>query len=160
MSNIIKKNESGFSLLGVIAAFFIITVGMVGILGLANTTIKGSSLSKMRLIASGLAQEGVEVVRNMRADTDWTVWHTTISNGNYIIQYDSSSFLPFQETPLKFNSTSGLYQYDSGNNSPFYRKVSLTKISNNEAKIVVEIKWQIKEQWHYLTVEDRLWDWR
>ncbi|MBL7053522.1 MAG: hypothetical protein ISS02_02610, partial [Candidatus Portnoybacteria bacterium] len=80
--------------------------------------------------------------------------------GNYIIQYDSSSFLPFQETPLKFNSTSGLYQYDSGNNSPFYRKVSLTKESNNEAKIVVEIKWKTKGQLHYLTVEDRLWNWR
>jgi len=160
MSKNIKKNESGFSLLGVIAAFFIITVGMVGILGLANTTIKGSSLSKMRLIASGLAQEGIEVVRNMRSDTDWTVWHTGISDGDRIIQYDSSILIPFEEKPLKFNPSNGLYQYDSGNNSLFYRKVSLTKVSNNEAKIVVEIKWQIKEQWHYLTVEDRLWDWR
>lgn len=156
----IKKNEAGFSLLGVIAAFFIITVGMVGVLGLANTTIKGSSLSKMRLIASGLAQEGIEVDRNMRADTDWTEWHTAVSNGDYIAQYNSSNLVSFFETPLKFNSISGLYQYDSGNNSPFYRKVSLTKVSNNEAKIVVEIKWQTKGQWHYLTVEDRLWDWR
>ena len=48
-----------------------------------------------------LAQEGVEVVRNMRADTDWTVWHTGISNGDYIIQYDSSNLLPFQEIPLR-----------------------------------------------------------
>jgi len=160
--NNIKKNESGFSLLGVIAAFFIITVGMVGILGLANTTIKGSSLSKMRLIASGLAQEGIEVVRNMRSDTDWTVWHAGVSSGDYIIQYDSSSLVIFPEIeiPLKFNPSNGLYQYDSGNNSPFYRKVSLTKVSNNEAKIVVEIKWQIKEQWHYLTVEDKIWNWR
>ena len=154
------QDNKGFSLLGVIAAFFIITVGMVGILGLANTTIKGSSLSKMRLIASGLAQEGVEVVRNMRADTDWTVWHSGVSDGDYIIQYDSPNLIPFEEKPLRFNPSNGLYQYDFGNNSFFYRKVSLTKESNNEAKIVVEIKWKTKGQLHYLTVEDRLWNWR
>ena len=95
-----------------------------------------------------------------RADTDWTIWHTGVSNGDYIIQYNSSILIPFLETSLRFDPSNGLYQYDSGNNSPFYRKVSLTKISNNEAKIVVEIKWQTKGQWHYLTVEDRLWDWR
>ena len=156
----IIKNESGFSLLGVIAAFFIITVGMVGILGLANTTIKGSSLSKMRLIASGLAQEGIEVIRNMRIDTGWTNWYDGISDGDYTVQYDSLSLIPFSETSLNFNPSSGLYQYGVGDNSLFYRKISLTKFGENEVKVIVEVKWQIKEQWHYLIVEDRLWNWR
>ena len=156
---IIKKNNAGFSLLGVIAAFFIITVGLVAVLGLANTTLKSSSLSKMRLIASGLAQEGIEVVRNMRADENWTDWHAAVSNGDYRVQYNNTNLIAFYEIPLNLN-TDGLYQYDSGNNSPFYRKISLTKISNNEAKIVVEIKWQTKGQWRYLTAENKLWNWR
>ena len=68
--------------------------------------------------------------------------------------------MPFSETPLKLDANTGLYQYDSGDNSPFYRKVTLTKNSYREVKVVVEVKWQLKGQWYYLTVEDRLWNWK
>lgn len=147
--------------MGVIITIFIVSVGLMGILGLVNTSLKGASLSKMRLIASGLAQEGVEIVKNMRkSNLEWDDWYSNVVNGDYRIQYNSAALMSFSETPLKLDTTSGLYQYGSGNDTTFYRKVTLTKISDNEVKIVVEIKWLLKRGQHTLTVEDRLWNWK
>lgn len=156
-----KYSKKGFSLIGVILAIFITSIGVIGMLDLSQSSLKAASLSKMRLIASGLAQEGVEVVRYIRrSQTEWDDWYDSILSGGYLIQYNSSGLLPFSEIPLKINTSNGLYQYDIGSNSYFYRKITLTKISLDEIKIIVEIKWIEKGNWHHLTVEDRLWNWK
>ena len=159
-----KYNKKGFSLIGVILAVFITSVGIVGMLDLSQTSLKAATLSKTRLIASGLAQEGVEVVRyTRRAQMEWDDWYDSVSSGNYLVQYNNANlldFLVFSETPLRLNAGSGLYQYDAGANSPFYRKVTLTKWSSTEVRVIVEIKWLEKGNWHKLTVEDRLLNWK
>ncbi len=164
MSDYYKK---GFTLLEVIVAIFVTAVGLVGILALVNISLKGPSLSKAKLIASGLAQEGIEVVRDIRkSNVNWADWEwysavvATSTSQNYRLQYDSGSLISFSETPLKLNTGTGLYQYDSGNNSPFYRKITLTKISFKEVKVVAEVKWRMKNKWNYLKAEDRLWNWK
>lgn len=157
--NEFKKN--GFSLLGVIIAIFITTTGLVAILSLANYSLEAGSNSKMKLIASGLAQEGIEIVRNMReSQLEWSNWYSSVINDDYRVQYNSSALMSYSDVPLRIDSNSGLYQYDFGNNSPFYRKISLSKISANEVKVVVEIKWLERGRWYYLITEDRLWNWK
>lgn len=142
-------------------AIFITSVSLVGILGLVSSSLEAASHSKMKLIASSLAQESIEVVRDMRkAEIEWSNWYSLVVSGDYRVQYDSVSLISFSETPLNFDSNTGLYQYDSGDSSPFSRKVSLTKVSANEVKIVVEMKWLEKSTWRYLTIEDKLWDWK
>lgn len=156
-----KNNSKGFSLIGVIVAIFIISIGMIGILDLSQSSLRAAYLSQTRLIASGLAQEGIEVVRYMRRfQTEWDDWYDTVSSGNYRVQYNNSNLLVFSETPLKYNTVSGLYQYDSGDDTPFYRKLTLTKISADEIKVVAEIKWQKSGNWHSLIAESRLWNWK
>jgi type II secretory pathway pseudopilin PulG len=160
MFKIFKSNKA-FSLIGIIVTIFVVSVGLMGILGLSSSSLKGASLSKNRLIASGLAQEGIEVIRNIRKlNTEWDDWYNSIVNGDYRVQYDSSALMAFSETPLKLDPASGLYQYDSGENSIFYRKITLTKISDYEIKVVVELKWLLKGDQRILTVEDRLWNWK
>lgn len=155
------KKEIGFSLLGVIVAVFVTSVGLVAILQLSNAALKGALPSKMRIIAAGLAQEGIEIVRDLRKrNSEWDDWYSSIIDGDYLIQYDSNSLVSFSETPLLLDENTGLYQYDLGEASSFYRKVNLTKISADEVSIVAEVKWFSQENWHYLTVEDRLWNWK
>ena len=62
--------KNGFTLLEVIIAVSLITTGITGVFILINKTIGLMSDSPSRLIAAYLAQEGIEIVRNIR-DTNW-----------------------------------------------------------------------------------------
>jgi len=162
------KKDSGLTLIGVLIAIYITGMGLVATLALANMSIKGSHLGEMRLIASGLAQEGIEIVKDVRRfNPNWIDWDwygnsgaiATSTSQNFRVQYNNEDLISFSETPLLINGN-GSYQYDSGSNSNFYRKVTLTKKSFEELKVMVEVKWQLKGDWYYLTVEDHLWKWK
>ena len=123
-----------------------------------------SFLRKMRLIASGLAQEGIEVIRDIRGDNeDWADWNwysdtiATSTVQDYRVEYDGN-VLAYADVPLKIDAN-GFYQYTTGNNTPFYRVVTLKKESFKEVRVTVLISWKAKGQWHYLTAEDELWNW-
>lgn len=166
------KKQKGFGIIETLVAIFLISVGLLAILGLSNSSIQSANYLKMKLIASFLAQEGVETIRFTReANSDWDAWEWYNSNQrpvgsaqNYLVQYDDDSWQDianrsFVETPLEIND--GAYQYSSGTNSPFYRKITLSKPSdNNEVKVEVEVKWQSRTGWQYIKAEDRLWNWR
>lgn len=158
-----KEKNKGFSLIGVIATLFIAAVGLASVISLTSISLNSSNSSKMKLVASGLAQEGIEIVRDIRRanadETNWSNWYSAILNGDYRVQYNIENLISFSDAPLKIDAQ-GYYQYDSGDDSPFYRKVSFDKLSANELKLSVEIKWKLRGQWFYLTVEDRLWNWK
>ena len=162
------SNQKGLTLIGVLISIFIISTSLISVLSLTTMSIKGAAVGEMRLIASGLAQEGVEIVRYIRrGNSNWIDWDWYGNNGaiatstsqDYLVQYNNSNLISFSETPLKID-TSYFYQYDSGANTSFYRKVTLTKVSFQEVKVLVEMKWNFKGDWHYLIVEDHLWNWK
>lgn len=161
------NNEQGFGLMEVIVSIFIILIGLMGVMALVNYSTIAGGTSASRLIAANLAQEGIEVVRNIRdlnfGDNGWNDWYAGIEGTtNYLAQYNDTSLRAFSDTPLKYNSSTGLYGYDSGTDAPFAfkRKITLTKISANEVKLVAEITWVEQNRPHVLTAEDRLWNWR
>jgi len=163
MPFLFKRQQNGFSLLGVIIAIFIISIGLSGVLNLANYALQSSYQGETGTIASGLAQEGIEMVRYMRStNVNWANWYGSVSNGDYRVQFSNNSFLPFSDVPLNIDSSTGLYQY-GGSVSPdsiYYRKINIQKLSADEMKVTAEVKWQIKGVWHSLVVEDRLWAWQ
>lgn len=119
------------SIIGVIVAVFIMTVGLVAILGLVNSAISASQTSKSRLIATFLVQEGIEVVRNIR-DTNWLqgeTWDNGIKGtGNEsrgIVNYNSQDGLanrqyspPLNFPPAGIHDIDGCINYDYNGDSP------------------------------------------
>lgn len=69
MKNLFKKIK-GFGILEVIVAIGIITLSLTGILSLIMQNSRVYYINKSRYIAVMLAQEGVELVRNVR-DSNW-----------------------------------------------------------------------------------------
>lgn len=64
------RYESGQSLVEMIVAIAIILTGLIGALALAISNLSGSTEAGTRVIATNLAREGIDVVRNIR-DTNW-----------------------------------------------------------------------------------------
>jgi len=64
------SDQRGQTLLEVMGGFFVIAVGLIGVMSLATTNVRNEGIGLSRLIATNLAREGVELVRNIR-DTNW-----------------------------------------------------------------------------------------
>jgi Tfp pilus assembly protein PilV len=74
-------NKAGQTLIETLAAAFILTMGMTAATGLAIYAFNSSGSIVRQIIATGLAREGLEAVRNMR-DTNWLKDTLTV-NGCY-----------------------------------------------------------------------------
>lgn len=67
--NSINRTRS-FTLLESIVAIYVFMMGIVGAMTLANQSLSAAAVFKDELVAANLAQEGIELLRNMR-DTDF-----------------------------------------------------------------------------------------
>ena len=89
------KNNKGLTLIELVIAIFVISIGVVGTFGVLQKIVVSTSLSSSKLVAAYLAQEGIEIVRNIR-DTNWVegeAWDNDISSAvisNYLIQFGFS----------------------------------------------------------------------
>ena len=96
MFKILHKQKSGFTLLEVLIAIFILTLGLVTVLGLMSYNIKQGSGTMNEVIAGNLAREGIEVVRNIR-DTNLKKgdgWNDGLSDtgaNEMNVNYDSNA---------------------------------------------------------------------
>jgi prepilin-type N-terminal cleavage/methylation domain-containing protein len=173
-NNKIFKKNSGFTLLEVMAAIFIISVGVGGIAIIMPSLISGTSLNQSRLTAAYLAQEGIEIVRNIR-DTNWLEAHnkgdsTTWDNGfatcsgngceiDYLaLASENPTILAYSARKLKFDSTNG-YNYTSGTTTKFSRKIIITPDGANILKISADVSWQDKGKTYNFPVQEEIYKW-
>jgi type II secretory pathway pseudopilin PulG len=85
--------QRGQTLIETLAAVFILTMGISAAVGLAVYALNSSGGIVKQIIATGLAREGLEAVRNMR-DTNWlqdTLGTQTNGNNCYVYNNASSS---------------------------------------------------------------------
>lgn len=76
----IKMNSSGITLMEVMISVTILSMGIVGSFGLVSSSMSKFSRATNKIIASNLAQDGLERVRNVR-DTNWRKEWTLASDG-------------------------------------------------------------------------------
>lgn len=120
------RRESGFTLLEAMLSIFILLVGITGAMSLVSGGITNLTVSKNRLVAINIAQEGLEIVHNIR-DTnwlegaDWNDWDgDNIGDGcnpfcNYSLSWDSvvlSEVAAMQD--LVWNMAVGHYEGGEG----------------------------------------------
>lgn len=156
-----KKN--GFSLLEIIIAVFFVGVILVPFVSVIVFTVSANRYANHRLIAANLAQEGIEIVRNIRdSQMDWTAWYGRSAaeiDGDYSVQYASDNLSAFTDNPLKLN-ISGFYNYIAGASTLFSRKISLKKLSVNEIQVIATVSWKERGITQSVVTEDRLFNWQ
>ncbi|OGF32050.1 hypothetical protein A3H09_01275 [Candidatus Falkowbacteria bacterium RIFCSPLOWO2_12_FULL_45_13] len=166
------SNNSGISILEVVVAILIITIGLVGVLSLVIQNIRVQYIDKNVLIASGLAQEGLELVRNVR-DANWlipsNVWNQDIvGDGTYAIDYSGRNSLNQAVnslgqagTRLYINNASGLYTHTAAGATAtnFYRLITAVN-NSNYVDVKCAVRWSDGSQNYNYTAETYLYNWR
>ncbi len=157
--------KKGFTIIEISIAMAVMAVGLVGIYALVPRVIKTISLNKDRFIASQLAAEGLELVRNKR-DSNWleqsvastTPWNSglTSCSSGCEADYDDLSFTSYQGRLLKLDSN-GFYNYESGEETKFRRKITI----NAEEEDVLSVKAEVfLPTGGSFSLEEKLYNWR
>ncbi|MDP1629309.1 MAG: prepilin-type N-terminal cleavage/methylation domain-containing protein [bacterium] len=169
----LKSNKEGFSLIEVIVSITVFLMAMIGVIALISLNITHAALLRNRLIAANLAQEGIEVVRNIRDNNflaqevaSTTPWDLNLNYGNnWRVEYNSLVlFGSGGNPPLNFHPSSGLYDY---NNNPgdtaasiFSRLINIQQINANEIRITSTVNWSERGRNFAVAVEDHLFNWK
>jgi len=156
-----RKNK-GFTLLELIIAITVISVGMLGIFGMIANSMQASQDSKTRLVAAYLAQEGIELVRNSRDSNwnqgnEWTHGWPNCSSGCRT-SYDNPTIRTYTPVPNGSNisvNTDGFYG-ESGTATQFQRTIYIAG-SGDYQEVRSVVSWPGDNQ---VQVIKRLYNWR
>lgn len=170
MKSKIIKNNSGISLLEVIVAMTIITVSLIGVLSLVIQNIKAQYVNKNVLIASGLAGEGLELVRNSR-DLNWLnngSWKQgLVGDGTYTIDYGGANSIKMSANSIDqtkarlYVDSNGFYTHTSSGNlaTNFYRLITVND-QGEYLDVTCAVRWKEGARNHDYTAETYLYNWR
>ncbi len=172
MQKKINKKDA-FSLIEALVAISILMIGILSAFILVIRTLANTPHVQSRLIAANLAQEGVELVRQIR-DTNFVQskkFREGLVNGEYQIDSNERELIKFdKENFLKFDDSSKLYSYSSGNKHPYFfqRKIVISDFEGktNVFKVNVVLTWCVKRNemqclqnpTYTLNVEDHLYN--
>jgi len=166
MCKIITNNRKAFSLIEVITVLFVVSLGLIGVLSLIVQNVKSQSVNKDNLIAYQLAQEGIELVRNVR-DSNWKsgqAWDAHLDAGTYSLDYSNwiPSLISGEAPPLYLNS-SGFYVHSSGGGSyqetNFSRSISIVHQSSHALNVTATVYWHNHNKTYSYQLETILYDW-
>lgn len=165
------RSEKSFSLLEVVVSITVFLAAMIGVIGLLSFNIVNAALLRNKLIAANLAQEGIEIVRNIRDNNflqreagNYIAWDYRLGAGSYRADYSSQALLAFSNIPLNFHSSAGLYDYSNMPPSDtvasiFYRRISIDNINSDEIKVEVAMTWKERGKDRSLSAEVHLFNW-
>lgn len=177
----LPAGRQGFTLLETMIALSVITFAILGPISLASSSLRSASVSKNQIIASFLAKDAMEYIKNWRDDnyldgkSSWLFGLSTCTNasGCYVdttLPYDDNSAI--KNCPggtgcsnIKYNSPTAEYGYTTGwADSIFTRTVKITEYDTgsgdlDDALVSVTISWNDKYGLKTFILEDHLFNW-
>jgi prepilin-type N-terminal cleavage/methylation domain-containing protein len=159
----IFKKEKGFTMIELIISIFILSVAIVGIFSAFIMVTILTSNTADRLTATYLAQEGMEIVRNIR-DSNWLNMDTCLGTtcdykwddgfssclSGCKMDYTTTSYFvaPSSSGDYLYIDTDGFYSYKSGGTkTKFQRKITITPVTDVDGKSDHIIKVAVQTSW-------------
>jgi prepilin-type N-terminal cleavage/methylation domain-containing protein len=172
-------NNKGFSIIEIIAALAVIAIGFIGVLSLSVQNTRVQYTNKNTLIAAHLAQEGLELVRNLRDDNfldPSKAWYVGFAfKGTY-----STSTIYFDGTKIATTSVadindanavlkldpSGYYVHGGTGTSTIFRRIIVAKNNNttdataSSTNVSCLVQWNDRGKKESYQADTVLWKWR
>jgi len=175
------KNGAGFTLLEILIAIFILAVVTTGSFILIRQSVASVSQAQSKLIAAYLAQEGIEIVKNIR-DTNWLTpgntrddWDEGINIGSdYQLDYQSLEFPDANcslgaENYLRYDGNFYNCSSASGTNlnTKFKRKISTSykgfefsqAYNDSVIRVISTVEWEERGTTKSIEVVGHLFNW-
>lgn len=170
-----KSKCRGFTLVETLVAISIFTMSILGLMSVLTSGIADTSYAKKKMVATYLAQEGIEYVRNIR-DTNvipggasgWSAFTGYLGTGgcavaaagcyvnNMVLSQCTGAGGSCQN--LSYDDTTGTYGYGGSTDSGFSRKITVT-IGTNEVKIISTVSWTQGSGPQSITFSEYLYNW-
>lgn len=177
-----RKNV-GFTMIELVIALFVLSVAITGVYNAFSIMVVATSQMSDRFTAAYLAQEGIEIVRNIR-DNNWLQgndWNNGLSSANMdcsngceadyktgtlagtgLIPYGGSGNYLY----IEHIDNNNFYSYQSnGTETKFKRKITITPDGDYVLRVSVDVFWDEKttifdfDQQNSITAEDYLYNW-
>ncbi len=177
MSKYFKQKNGGFTLIETLVAVSIFTVSILGLFAVLTEGISSTIYARQKIIASYLAQEGIEYVRNIRDtyvlyydDTSQEGWDRfkvvmnpcNATNGcGFDTVFPHDVFVCGGSNNCRLSISDGSYSTNSGDDSGFIRQVWMTTTESNlnEVRIFSKVEWTQGSGSYNITFSENLFNW-
>lgn len=163
----INTSKPAFSIIEIMAVLLIVSLGIIAMTNLAVQSIQAQTINRGSIVAHQLAQEGIEIVRQVR-DTNWLQgenWTTGMTTGTYCLDYQSSSLRSvsgIDDCELYFTTDGWYYAPVSppaGAVSSKFKRVLVINVATSSAQVIAQIEWDDRNKVLNYEVETELYDW-
>ena len=174
------KRNKGFTLIETLVSLAILTTAVVAMIWVSGNGVSESLYSKNKIIANYLAQEGVEIVRNIRdgevaGGTGWDGFMDTVSDcspstGCTIDATPIVAAISIQQCvsePGKicnknfFLTPGGFYTHQAvGTATSFRRKIVVAPVGASEATVTVTVTWEQSGKTKTIVIGNYLSSWQ
>jgi len=154
-----NRKNTGFTLVEVLVALFIFSLTVTAMMAVFASGLSSINVAKKKMVAEYLAQEGIELVRNIR-DT-YALSETTSGAGwtsflNELGNSDCDEICSFNDTLIS-SSTIGILNSGAITSAGFTRYVRKVEMSANEVKIFSTVSWNNGAK--TVTFSENLFNW-
>lgn len=158
------SSNKGFTLIEAMVALVLVTVAMGPVFILATSSVNVASRIEHNLIAANLAQEGIEVIRNIR-DTNWlsgAAFDNNLAAGTWRVEWNTvgGGLMPVGSNPV-LKKNNGLYNYSTGTNTVFKRTITISKPNSGELVVISSVTWVERGNINRtVSTESHLFNWK
>jgi type II secretory pathway pseudopilin PulG len=158
-------NKNGFTLIEFFVSLFIVLVGVLGTFSVIQTVSRYSSMDSAKLQAAYLAEEGLEVIRNIR-DTNYVLGNSWTDNIQSVASYKLQARSTRFPDPL-----CGDYLFLDDRNSPYYYQCTTrpnsqelqrqleVELSGSMMIVISKVTWKDRGKQQELFVQENFYDW-
>ncbi len=175
-------NKKGFTLIELLITITVISVGIVGVFIAIQQGISVVDYSRSRLTAAFLAQEGIEIIKNIRdtnlleGRTGAISWNEGIDPGagteEYEVEYNDvnsadvnlvasvcSPDCDFSNLSFLKKTDNGFYNYVLGEDTRYKRKIRIKKIADDHLRLTVVVYWKTKKGSEEFQLMQEMYEW-